>query len=339
MKRKSFTLIELLVVIAIIALLVAILLPALSRARESAKRLKCSANLADIFKSLYVYGGESEGSFPQLANHVTGGGDDDTTLVAADDQLGNWDVNVTDNDVDDPFGSDFESANGNRRTVSANLWLLVRGDYTQAEMFLCPSSDKAGMVANLRDVSGSAGGVGPEYFVDFTFGFDGGEIPNGACPEDATVSYSFIQPWTKFARSGRGSWDAWTTDSNPRIPIGADENNGTNPNRSWPSGVSSADQLPYDSFMKKYVNSTNHNGDGQNVLYADGHVNFEKSAYIGVMDDNIYTSMDGTTSNWGAKKVKPRDYSTLPPSVTERWDTVLVPVSYNVIRSWDTSAN
>ncbi len=54
-REKGFTLVELLVVIAIIALLVSILLPTLSRAKELAKRASCSANLHSLGRSVYMY--------------------------------------------------------------------------------------------------------------------------------------------------------------------------------------------------------------------------------------------------------------------------------------------
>lgn len=54
-KLKAFTLIELLVVIAIIALLISILLPALSRARELSKRTVCSSNMRGIGQGFYIY--------------------------------------------------------------------------------------------------------------------------------------------------------------------------------------------------------------------------------------------------------------------------------------------
>ncbi|MFI4913124.1 MAG: type II secretion system protein [Sedimentisphaeraceae bacterium JB056] len=64
MKKRAFTLIELLVVISIIAILMAVMIPALGRARESAKSVVCRANLKQIGVVLGLYGEDYNNKLP-----------------------------------------------------------------------------------------------------------------------------------------------------------------------------------------------------------------------------------------------------------------------------------
>ncbi len=71
MKRLCFTLIELLVVVAIIAMLIAILIPSLGKARDQAKATVCLSNLRQMGLSLTLYAADFQERFPSSSCHFS----------------------------------------------------------------------------------------------------------------------------------------------------------------------------------------------------------------------------------------------------------------------------
>src|SRR4051812_18489104 len=63
-RRYGFTLLELLIVVGIIAALLAILLPTLGRMRETARRVRCLANLRQLGTALLAYTADNNGHYP-----------------------------------------------------------------------------------------------------------------------------------------------------------------------------------------------------------------------------------------------------------------------------------
>jgi len=85
-KKQGFTLIELLVVIAIIAILAAMLLPALAKAKQKAQGIKCVSNLRQIMLAWTLYSGD----FNEAIVHTGGTGDTANALTDGNINNGNW---------------------------------------------------------------------------------------------------------------------------------------------------------------------------------------------------------------------------------------------------------
>ena len=271
-KKRAFTLIELLVVIAIIALLISILLPSLSRARELAKRLKCQTHIKGIGASFNIYSNDNNERWPvppfdrSLPDRDSG----DSVVYNLPSH--------TENAITYPgqVGKDRQypsfSINPKASTqvsVTRAFWMLVRSAQVTVEQFVCPSSSDQ---------------VDETESIDLYYDF--GHYHN--------VSYGYQVPFGPRDTQPRESMDSRQVVVADQGPFYLAESGQQVDPKGWRTGGDNGDVTISDSPKAwRSFNSPNHggsrNGEGQSGLFADGHVKFLRIPAVGIDNDNIYT--------------------------------------------------
>ncbi|UCG33274.1 MAG: prepilin-type N-terminal cleavage/methylation domain-containing protein [Phycisphaerales bacterium] len=256
-KTKAFTLIELLVVVAIIALLISILLPSLARARELSKRTVCSANMRGVGQACKIYAQENEEFWPTVETT--------TGKVTYIDAIGLNRSSVSD-------------SSSSTMSTTRNFWMLIRNGDITVKLMKCPSSnelmDDTENLNTYYDFKGSG-------FVSYGY-----QIPYPT-PDYCRPSED-MDPRMVLA-ADRGPWTMTESASGQEV---AQE-------KVYVGDTMSSTGMRLSQFSRedmRALNSPNHggvgNGEGQNCLFQDGHVEFMQTSFTGVDEDNIFTNLD-----------------------------------------------
>jgi prepilin-type N-terminal cleavage/methylation domain-containing protein len=288
MRRKGFTLVELLVVIAIIALLMGLLMPALARVRQLAYRMICGTNLAGIGKAVIIYSNDNDEEYPIAGFYGC--------IWNKKGEIWDW-YNQT--------GGQYGTPSMPQPCSIASSWyLLVKFADLSPKQFVC-KGDNAKEFKLTEAKSSILDLPGIDDVTDFwDFGDAGGDTlvkPGQYC------SYAMHHPY--FATKKTIPGYPLGSGSNPACPLGSDRNPylDKNADKGYLEGedgcgssaatseeaccdwvLGEEDEADHYDDPYKTCNAAPHQREGQNVLFNDGHVNFEKYPNCGVAKDNIY---------------------------------------------------
>jgi len=176
-------------------------------------------------------------------------------------------MTATSHSAADPFTATGADVTDN---VPQALFLLLRTQDITSEVFTCPSSN----AEKDNFGGGTNAAINKSNFSDLT----------------KNLSYSYQNPYPSSTAIGSGF--KLNNSISAEFAVGSDINpgtSGTDDNVLLPNNTSSAKDM-------KFANSNNHDGDGQNILFGDGHVEFLQNPFVGVQRDNIFTRRDATNA-------------------------------------------
>ncbi len=320
---KGFTLVELLVVIAIIALLIAILLPSLARARELSKRTVCSTRLKAIGTASEIYSNDNAGSWmvPAHANvsWTDGGTEGDDTINWIGKMGGHIQPAIPNQSFRQALWSNLpipgDPEDATNVSVSRGLWMLIREDRIAPSLTICPSSDDD-VTDPLRDWAldlADRSVRSPDVFYDFEgyrtnsyayqnpFGHGKFGLAKASAKADARLPvFADKGPFARKAAQQSvemGGGDVLIVEGQPVDTIESVFDGNTGYQDPGALGTVYEDTLAnllpkHNPIRCRRGNSPNHggrgNGEGQNVYQIDGSSKFQTKPSVGIDNDNIY---------------------------------------------------
>ncbi|MHC4699356.1 MAG: zinc ribbon domain-containing protein [Planctomycetota bacterium] len=228
------------------------------------RRMVCGTSLSGIGKAMLIYSNDYDGKLP-----LTGG-------VNA-----NWAQRIPNWSAENRFRAFGISAEGQGGvgSISSCFYLLVKYADVKPISFICRGDSK------VRAFEPGKYGAEDRSLIDL---WDFGPEPSRHC------SFSYHMPFGQYAL---------TTSSEPGMAVAADRN-------PWIDSPFVGHRKDFSIFDPdgnreglRAGNTIGHHGDGQNVLFLDSHVSFEKRSSCGIEGDNVYTFWDSDDIRRGMRPV------------------------------------